>query len=327
MNSRQRLLDTLSFRRGCPPPRFEAEFSDELVKMWTQQGHLRGESPEEFLGLDSRETLPVEWGKLHDGTRVVMDEDDLAPFRRAYDPSDRRRLSVDWPELVAVFQDHTSILWDSPWDEGFFQVLGIRDAESFSQALTMACEKPCLAEAQMEHYATFLETLIDEVFSKIAIDYAVFYEPIASNSAPVISPAMYAHFVQSALRRIVDRLARYGVRHFFIWTAGQVRPLVPVWLEAGINGFMITQAGAAGISYRALRREFGASIRFFGGIDWRTVMDGPRAVESFLDSEARPLLEQGGYVPHLDDRVREYVSFEAYCAYRTRLDALIAEGH
>lgn len=326
MNSRQRILDTLSFRASSSPPRCEAEFSDEVVRKWTREGHLQGQTPEAFFHFDSRETLPVEWGTLHNDKRVVMNEDDLELFRRDYDPSDPDRLPADWSKQTDALHHHACILSSSPWNQGFFQILGIREAQSFSQALTIACEKPRLAEEQMEHYAAFLESMIDQIFSAVTIDYAIFYEPIASNSAPVISPQMYAHFVQPALQRVVDRLARYGVCHFFIWTAGQVRPMVPVWLEAGINGFMITQAGAAGIRYRSLREEFGASIRFFGGIDWRAVMDGPRAIDSFLNAEVRPLLEQGGYVPHLDDRIREYVPFEAYCAYRERLDALLAKG-
>jgi hypothetical protein len=157
------------------------------------------------------------------------------------------------------------------------------------------------------------------------VDYAVFYEPIASNHAPVVSPAMYARLALPAMRRVVDCLERHGVAFRFLWTAGEVRPLIPYWLDAGINGLVINQTGTVGISYAALRREFDARLRFFGGIDWRAVARGPAAVDEALDHTVRPLLEQGGYVPYLDDTVRANLPFDAFRYYRQRLDDLIAE--
>ena len=66
-------------------------------------------------------------------------------------------------------------------------------------------------------------------------------------------------------------------------------------------------------------------ICFFGGIDWRAVMEGPAALQKELDVSVRPLLEQGGYVPFLNDTVRSYMSFDCFQRYRAMLDAVVSE--
>ena len=108
-----------------------------------------------------------------------------------------------------------------------------------------------------------------------------------------------------------------------MWTAGAVQSLVPLWLDAGVNGLFVNQSGQAGVSYRELRQRFGTELRLFGGIDWRVVMDGPDALDPYLEQEVRPVLEQGGYVPYLDDTVRGYMPFDTFRQYRDRLDALV----
>ena len=55
-----------------------------------------------------------------------------------------------------------------------------------------------------------------------------------------------------------------------------------------------------------------------------------KRIDTLIDEALRrivaPLLEQGGYLPLLDDRVRTNVSYEHYRYYRTRLQQLLAGG-
>ena len=73
------------------------------------------------------------------------------------------------------------------------------------------------------------------------------------------------------------------------------------------------------------QRALIVELRFFGGVDSRNLMQGPAAIERELEHTVRPLLEQGGYVPYLDDRIRPYVPFENFKYYRRRLNELIDE--
>ncbi|MCL5269667.1 MAG: hypothetical protein M1457_03730 [bacterium] len=321
-NSRQRFRDTMAFSTRCAPPRYESEFYDEAVESWSGRGLLEGQTVEAYFHLDRRENLPFDT-RCAGRRRPADGTAGLARFRRAYDPASLRRVPADWPELLRRWRRRDYALSASPWSEGFLQVIGVSDWASFRTAMLHLYEKPRRIEAVMEHYADFLEALLDGVPAGLGVDYAIFYEAIASNQSTVIAPQTYARFAVPALRRVIGTLRRRGVTHCFAWTTGQVKRLVPLWLEAGIDGMVLTQTAASGLSYMDLRREFGRRIRLMGGLDWRAVMRGRRTIDNLLRRTARPLLEQGGYIPHLDDRIRPYLPFENYRYYRMQLNALM----
>ena len=50
------------------------------------------------------------------------------------------------------------------------------------------------------------------------------------------------------------------------------------------------------------------------------------AVEAEVVRVAPPLLEQGGYVPMVDGRVRKYVPYENYRVYRELIQKLAERG-
>ncbi len=326
MDSRERLVQTFSVAGNCVPPRHESEFSEEVVEAWHGQGLPDGQSPEEFFGLDPRESLGIRW-RRHPRRRppVVDDDASLDGVLRAFDAGDPGKFPSNWDARVRSWQGRNFALFASPWNEGLFQVTGISDGESLQRALVGLCERPHVAKAAMDHYASYVEGLLERALTDVKLDYAVLYEPIASNHGTVISPAMYERFALPALRRVAECLERHGVESRFMWSAGQVRPLIPLWLDAGLNGLNLNQAGQAGITYGALRGEFGPELRLFGGIDWRSVAKGPEATDTFLEQEVRPVLEQGGYIPHLDDTVRAYMPLDRFQYYRRRLDALVEE--
>jgi hypothetical protein len=322
MNVREALRRTLALE-PVQPPRFESEFAPETVEAWQAAGHVDDRGPEASPGLDLREDLGVTWRRTRAEKCVVRDDATLDQHRRAYDPADPARWPADWASSVPAWRGRDSVLTCTPWNEGFFQIIGIADGRSLNTALTLLCEEPAWIDAAMDTYAGYLEDLIPRVLADVEVDYAVFREPIASNHGLIVSPATYARFAAPALKRVVDCLERQGVRHRVMWSAGAVQDLVPVWIDAGITGLYVNQAGQAGVRYGALRREFGTGLRLFGGVDWRAVVKGPAWTESVLELDVRPLLEEGGYIPYLDDTIRTYMPWDHFRYYRDSLDALI----
>jgi len=323
MNARERLLETFSFSGCATPPRYESAFSDEVLQAWRSEGALDERSPEVFFGLDRSESLPVEFSPPSEARFIVQSETDLGTFRHAYDASRTDVFPADWTARLEAWRGRAHPIVIEPWDQGFFQVIGIKDGATLNVALALLYEQPGLAEAQMEHYAVYLETLIDRALTDVDADYALLYEPIASKHSIVISPRMYRHFVSRPLRRVIDCLERHGVLYRFMWTSGRVTPLVPLWIDAGINGLVINRGAECGVTYARLRAEFGRVLRFFGGVDWRAVARGPEAIDEVLERDVRPLLEQGGYIPHLDETVRTYIPFDHFRHYRDRLNELL----
>ncbi len=325
-NSRTRLLGTLDYAPCGPPPRYESEFSDETLAAWRAAGRLGAqESPEAHFAFDTREDFGIDWGRAREARVEVSRDNALTPFRLSFDPDDPARLPEEWGTRARVLAARGHAAYVVPWDEGLFQVLGIVDGASLNRVLAALCERPALIEAAMQHYAGFVETLIGRVCAQATPDYALLYEPIASNHGPVVSPDTYRRFALPALRRVVDALDAAGVRHRVLWTAGKVLGLVPLWMDAGVNGLFLNQYAQVDITCRGMRRRFGPELRLFGGVNWQAALAGPAALDVFLRSEVRPVLEEGGMVPYLDDTVRVYMPYDTFCAYRARLDALVAE--
>jgi hypothetical protein len=78
------------------------------------------------------------------------------------------------------------------------------------------------------------------------------------------------------------------------------------------------------MDYRSLRREFGRELRLIGGIDLDALRFGKQQIYREVREKVPPLLQQGGYVPLADGRVRADVPYENYLYYRQLLEACTA---
>jgi uroporphyrinogen decarboxylase len=165
---------------------------------------------------------------------------------------------------------------------------------------------------------------LEQVLPVVTPEFALLNEPIASFHAPVISPTHYRRFALPHLRRLVERLRMAGTGAIVVQVYGQVEALIPLWLEAGVNTLWCYHAWAARMDYLGLRRHYGKELRLIGGIPAVAVLQGQATIEEALRSTVAPLLEQGGFLPMLDDRVRANVPYRNYRYYRTRLERLVA---
>jgi uroporphyrinogen decarboxylase len=75
------------------------------------------------------------------------------------------------------------------------------------------------------------------------------------------------------------------------------------------------------MNYPALRGEFGRDLKLIGGIDLDALRDGKAAIRQAVESVA-PLVEEGGYIPLADGRVRAEVPYENYVYYRKLLNEI-----
>ena len=75
-----------------------------------------------------------------------------------------------------------------------------------------------------------------------------------------------------------------------------------------------------------MRREFGRDLRLIGGIDLDALLRGKAAIRREMTRRAPRLLEQGGYIPLADGRIRAGVTLENYLYYRRRLEEVCGWG-
>jgi uroporphyrinogen decarboxylase len=131
---------------------------------------------------------------------------------------------------------------------------------------------------------------------------------------------MYADLVLTSYLPILDVLRRHSVDIPILRTYANARLLIPVLMEHGIDCLWACEVNAEAMDYRALRQEFGTRLRLIGGIDLDVLREGKEAIRREVEQKVPPLLEQGGYVPLADGRVREDIPFENYVYYRQLLE-------
>jgi uroporphyrinogen decarboxylase len=118
-------------------------------------------------------------------------------------------------------------------------------------------------------------------------------------------------------RKVVDYLRSRGVKYIGLDSDGQIDPLIPVWLEAGLN-FLYPFEVQSGMDVLAVRRKYGKELRIWGGVDKRSLASGPAAIEAEL-ARVLPLIREGGYIPHTDHSCPPDIPFENYTYYLRRL--------
>ena len=150
---------------------------------------------------------------------------------------------------------------------------------------------------------------------RVRFDFAFFNEDgMAFKNSTIVSPETYRRIWGRPLRRASEFLRGAGIDVIGYNTSGNIRPLIPVLLELGVNMHQPLEC-AAGLDARALRREYGQELLLIGNISRQALMDGPAAVEAEFRAKVPELMEAGGYIPAVDDLVMPdmpYASLRRY---------------
>jgi hypothetical protein len=327
MTERERFLATLLGGRADRFPFFDLEPADSTLELWRDQGLPRQTTVAEHFRLETHESvgLEVRAAPFYEMAPDLLQSPDA--FRRHYDTGDPDRLPVDWQEHCARVRRQGRVLSVDASGGGLLQMLGVGDWDSLVAACDALVNRPAFVESLIERTTEFHCLLLERVLSKVRVDYAAFYEPIASNAGPVVSPAMFNRYSIPGYRRVIGLLARYGVPlRILCTTGGDLGSLLPSLIDAGINGLWISNIMTEAMEYRRLRREYGPEIALIGGIDSTALLRGSSAVRQAVEETVPPLLSQGRYLPSLDDRPRDNTPFAMYALYRELLAEIAERG-
>ncbi|MGQ9730576.1 MAG: uroporphyrinogen decarboxylase family protein [Candidatus Zipacnadales bacterium] len=256
------------------------------------------------------------------GTRPSMDQylrfavetpDDFHKLKQRYDPADPRRYPLDWETLVERLRghDHTVCLCVN-CSMGLYSNCRVwMGTENLSLAFY---DQPSLVHEMMEFIAEFTMQTLERALMEIEIDYFNYFEDFAYKTGPLLSPEIFRKFLLPRYQRINDFLRRHGVNIITLDSDGNTEVLIPLFIEAGINGHWPLEI-AAGMDPVKLRRQYGQDMAFMGGIDKRALARGKQAIEEEVLSKVPLLLEQGGYIPHVDHTIPPDVSWPDFVYY------------
>jgi hypothetical protein len=322
MNSRQRFHETMHFGASHRPPLFEEGLRDEVLSAWHHQGLPEQANLQDFFTIEAREELEPDLWPRPDLKRWPTHLEDLADLLGRLDPDDPMRLPENWRERLPAWRKRQHVLMLRV-QRGFFQSLGVQGWNRFYEVMTLVKDDPRLAFRMLEIQGEFNARLAERVLQEVAVDAAVFSEPIGSTHGPLISPGMYSEIVLPSYRPILDVLSHYGVGTIILRTYANIRSLIPGLLKAGFNCLWAVEVNAMAMDYRTLREEFGRDLRLIGGIDLDVLREDKEAIRREVEGKVLPLLAQGGYCPLADGRVREDMPWENYRYYRELLQSLV----
>jgi uroporphyrinogen decarboxylase len=228
----------------------------------------------------------------------ITGREDFELMKRRYDPSSPGRYPQDWDALVNWAETRDCPLWGPGIGSvGFYSML--RRWMGTENACTVFYDDPLLAEEMLEFIADFTLGAMERALAQVQMDYFMWWEDFAFKNGPLVSPRIFEQFLLPRYRRVNEVLLRHGTDVIFVDSDGNPSVLLPLLLEAGVNGTYPVEAAAEMDPVR-LRREFGRDLLLWGGVDKRALAKDKRAIEQELRAKLPALLADGGYIPQLD---------------------------
>jgi len=188
-----------------------------------------------------------------------------------------------------------------------------RDMMGLHHMLTCLYREPELVREIMAFSADFQVAALHKALDEVTVDYAMISEDMAYKRGPMISPQAMREFMLNPYKLITGTLREHGVDVIVVDSDGNSRALIPVWLEAGINGVSPCEC-AADMDVVTLRKEYPRLI-LMGGIDKRALTKDKAAIEREVLSKVPYLIETGGYFPGVDHGVPPDISLENFKHY------------
>lgn len=153
-------------------------------------------------------------------------------------------------------------------------------------------QNPALVECMLEHINAYYLEYNRRVFEAAQgrIDIFMMGDDFGTQQGPMMSVAMWRRYFEKGFRAYIDLAHRYGIRVMH-HTCGSVRPLVPLFIDAGLDILQSLQPRAAGMDLAGLKRDFGGDLALHGSVDIQRTL--PFGTPDDVRAEVRQHLEVG----------------------------------
>ena len=297
-----------------------ASWWDLTYKNWFQQG-LPQMSPEELNVYRGHDPLKQFWLPVieegcpqpdHFGGPIIEDEEDYKRVHK-YLCTDRLLEQIDKNvgDYARAHADEDIAYWFSL--DGFFwfprRLFGIEGH------LLAFYDYPELMLEINRDLCEFHKKCLKVLFSRIKPLFMTFGEDMSYNLGPMLSKECYDEFMLPFYKELVP-LIKAGGTKVLIDTDGQVEPLIPWFLEGGIEGILPLER-MAGVDVNRIREKYPELI-MIGGYDKTVMHKGEAAIRAEFE-RILPAIRSGRYIPSVDHQTPPAVSVEDYKLYMSIL--------
>ena len=189
----------------------------------------------------------------------------------------------------------------------------IRDMLTFQGLAFGTYDYPDMVEDMIETACVLMEDFLDQVLGQLDFDLATGWEDICFKNGPIISVPFFNSVIVPRYARIGKKLRDAGIDIWWTDCDGDVRPLIPGFLSAGLNTMFPFEVNGSGHPGETLDK-YGPELRIVGGFDKLVMIKGKEAIRAYMESLA-PWVEKGGFIPHCDHRCPPDVTPENYLYY------------
>jgi hypothetical protein len=330
---------------------FNMEFGywDENFKLWPifyENGIRNNEEADIFFNFDRQVSIGGNiWVhptfantvvEVRDTTKIILNEDglyaevpldghDTIPHyikATVVTPDDWKkvkaeRFRLDDPvrkiNIEALKQAHPAGR-DYPLGVGVGSMIGkIRDMLTFEGLSYAVYDYPLMVEDMVETACQLVENSLDQILPHFDFDFASGWEDICYKAGPIVSPKFFKQVIVPRYKRIHTKLEAAHIDIWWIDCDGDVRPILPLMMEGGVNCLFPYEVNSCAHPAELLN-EYGKDLRIMGGVDKIELGKGRAAIKAYMDTLV-PLVERGGYIPFCDHRCPPNVSPDDYLYY------------
>lgn len=217
------------------------------------------------------------------------------------------------PDLAAILQEHPADR-DYPLGVWVGSMVGkVRDMLTVEGLAYAMYDYPEMVEDIVETSCLLIEDYLDVVLPHVQFDYACGWEDICYKNGPLVTINFFRDVVVPRYKRISAKLRAHGVDIWWIDCDGDVRHLIPHFLDGGVNTMFPWEVNGSGHPGESLDK-WGPELRIMGGVDKMVLGRTRPEIKQMLESLA-PYVAKGGFIPFCDHRCPPNVDPDDYLYY------------
>ena len=170
----------------------------------------------------------------------------------------------------------------------------------FAEFLMDLLVDPKLAGTILDKITEFNAIVAERFLGEVGpfVQVVMVADDLGTQSAMMISPALYRRMIKPRHAEWVKIVKKASNAKILFHSDGDVYPIIPDLIEIGVDILNPVQASAAEMDPGRLKREFGADLCFWGGVDTQRVL--PWGTAEDVEAEVKHRLDQlgqgGGYI-------------------------------
>ncbi len=343
MTSKERVLRAIAFQ---PPadliPLWQTGFFEQFTKNWRQRFPDYKPTPDEQYGVDTTICIGDE-GFFPSQARVVDDDGEYVTQVNSWGVLSRNRRGAYFENVLRRplenKEDLDKLVFEPAelpgrWKDferhmqytrerslcGFAKIGGL-----YVRAHFIRGEAELLLDMlEDEGFCNELFDRLTDYFSKMALEVLRrgdlwdaglwIFDDMAATHTPMFSPKCFEKYLLPRYAKLIRTVKEAGCSHVYLHSDGDIRPLLDMMLEAGIEGFNPLEP-RSGLDLVEMRKKYGKRMVFFGGVCNTQIL--PRGDKEEIRRHIEPLVEvakEGGVVLGLSS-LAEDTPPEAYDYY------------